>query len=112
MIEIQFQQLAHDPYNTIPIFDINSQYKVDIKRAMQISIVDEYKKRPIKRGKPNERGARPNSRKFIDSSFLPNINEKGEFQPLNTEGSFCVGWLGEEFYKSIGEKPYTIETVI
>ena len=79
---------------------------------MQISIVDEYKKRPIKRGKPKERGARPNSRKFIDSSFLPNINEKGEFKPINTQGGSDVEWLGFEYYKSIGEKPYTLETVI
>ena len=79
---------------------------------MQISIIDEYKKRPIKRGKPNERGARPNSRKFIDSSFLPNINEKGEFQPISTDRNNHVQWLGEEFYKSISKKPYTIETVI
>ena len=79
---------------------------IDFPTMKQFNMFDVDKQRPVKRGKQHERGPlRPSDEKFMDNTnFLI-----GEFRPLteNTlEGSGY--WLGNEFYKSIGEKSFPV----
>ena len=79
---------------------------------IQVFVYDEKRIRPVKRGKQGERLVRPSDEKFMDSSnFMI-----GKFNPLC--GKFAVTksgtragggwWLGAEYFKSIGEKSYSV----
>ena len=91
---------------------VSPDYYIDFAKMIQVFVYDKNLIRPVKRGKQGERLVRPSDEKFMDNSnFMI-----GEFNPLcealtkTLKGTYVGGgrWLGSEYFKSIGEKPYSV----
>ena len=88
---------------------VSPAYYIDFAKMIQVFVYDESRIRPVKRGKQGERLVRPSDEKFMDSSnFMI-----GEFRPLVEVDWLKVQqdggkWLGDEYSKSIDEKPYSV----
>ena len=86
-------------------------YFVDFRSMMQYNSKDLKKQRPVKRGKPGERGSRPNDQHFNNPlDFM-----LGEFRPVGKyEGKiddYDSAWLGHQFSLKNNKKPPTVQQV-
>ena len=79
---------------------------------IQVFVYDKHRIRPVKRGKQGERLVRPSDEKFMDSSnfMIGKFNPLCEVFEKSESGTKAGGgyWLGIEYFKSIGEKPYSV----
>ena len=73
-------------------------YVVNVKKCMQYCSLDRFKQRPVKRGKPNQRGDRPSEERFGGNSFAL------QFKAVGGGGDDGCYWLGKEFQRTIGWK--------
>ena len=89
------------------IIDFSSSKPEEPNQFLQLDVIDKSRQRPVKRGRQGERLVRPSDERFGNNeNFLV-----GEFRPTRIDHIGCE-WLGDEFHKGIGEKLFTVKTVI
>ena len=89
-----------------PVVVISDEHKVDVEKKLQILLENEKDKRVVKRGEPGARGLRPSHWRFTNAQFLGIFKAFGK-SGTKDWGDSWPGWLGDEFWKSIGKIPFS-----